>query len=286
MLVVSPSGIVSIDSIVQRAEIARTYFDKQRLFYYSVAIKKERRTEGMMENFFTILGGMGTLATESFIHTLNRRTDAHRDQDFLDYIVVNHATIPDRTAYIKDSSLENPEEKLIEDIKIQSVLNPKFFVIPCNTAHYYFEELQNATQIPILHMPRIAVERIRERFADSKRIAVLATEGTILTGVYREELEAQGYEAVIPDEELQEKVNRLIYQEVKENKNLNFELYHEILSDVKKNMNCEVMILGCTELSVLYEEYQLDSEFNIIDAQAETVRRTLMMMEKKDLANE
>jgi aspartate racemase len=239
-----------------------------------------------MENFFTILGGMGTLATESFVHTLNRRTDAHRDQDFLDYIVVNHATIPDRTAYIKDSSLENPEEKLIEDIKIQSVLNPKFFVIPCNTAHYYFDELQNATQIPILHMPRIAVERIRERFADSKRIAVLATEGTILTGVYREELEAQGYEAVIPDEELQEKVNRLIYQEVKENKNLNFELYHEILSDVKKKMNCEVMILGCTELSVLYEEYQLDSEFNIIDAQAETVRRTLLMMEKKDLANE
>ncbi|AYG01353.1 aspartate/glutamate racemase family protein [Lactococcus allomyrinae] len=239
-----------------------------------------------MENFFTILGGMGTLATESFIHTLNRRTDAHRDQDFLDYIVVNHATIPDRTAYIKDSSLENPEEKLIEDIKIQSVLNPKFFVIPCNTAHYYFEELQNATRIPILHMPRIAVERIREQFADSKRIAVLATEGTILTGVYREELEAQGYEAVIPDEELQEKVNRLIYQEVKENKNLNFELYHEILSDVKKKMNCEVMILGCTELSVLYEEYQLDSEFNIIDAQAETVRRTLLMMEKKDLANE
>lgn len=54
-----------------------------------------------MENFFTILGGMGTLATESFIHTLNKRTEAHRDQDYLNYIVVNHATIPDRTEYIK-----------------------------------------------------------------------------------------------------------------------------------------------------------------------------------------
>ena len=64
-----------------------------------------------MENFFTILGGMGTLATESFIHTLNERTEAYRDQDYLNYIVVNHATIPDRTDYIKNPSLENPEEK-------------------------------------------------------------------------------------------------------------------------------------------------------------------------------
>ena len=108
-----------------------------------------------MENFFTILGGRGTLATESFIHTLNQRTEAHRDQDYLNYIVVNHATIPDRTAYIKDSSLENPELKLIDDIKLQSRLAPKFFVIPCNTAHYYFSELEKATEIPILHMPRI-----------------------------------------------------------------------------------------------------------------------------------
>ncbi|MGV7744766.1 aspartate/glutamate racemase family protein, partial [Mycobacterium kansasii] len=74
-------------------------------------------------------------------------------------------------------------------------------------------------------MPRIAVDSISHHFPKAKRVAVLATEGTILTGVYREALEEQGYEAVIPDDQLQEKVNRLIYQEVKENRNLNFELY-------------------------------------------------------------
>ncbi|MFC4653108.1 aspartate/glutamate racemase family protein [Lactococcus nasutitermitis] len=234
-----------------------------------------------MENFFTIIGGMGTLATEAFVHTLNRRTEAHQDQDYLDYIVVNHATIPDRTAYIKDNSLEDPEERIIEDLKLQSQLQPKFFVIPCNTAHYYFEGLQAATEIPILHMPRIAVEAIKERFPESKRIAVLATEGTILTDVYRHELEAQGYECIVPNQALQNKVNDLIYHEVKENKNLNFELYTEILEEVAETMSCEVTILGCTELSCLYEEYNLDDKYNIIDAQAETVGRTLELMEKK-----
>lgn len=65
-----------------------------------------------MENFFTILGGMGTLATESFIHTLNKRTEAHRDQDYLNYIVVNHATIPDRTEYIKKSFIRKSGRKI------------------------------------------------------------------------------------------------------------------------------------------------------------------------------
>ena len=62
--------------------------------------------------------------------------------------------------------------------------------------------------------------------------------------------------------------------------------YKEILSDVASEMNCEVTILGCTELSVLYEAYDLTKEYNIIDAQAETVHRTISMMGKKDLLDD
>ena len=56
----------------------------------------------MMKQFFTVLGGMGTAATESYIRLLNQRTPSKKDQDFLDYIVVNHATIPDRSTYLMD----------------------------------------------------------------------------------------------------------------------------------------------------------------------------------------
>ena len=55
-----------------------------------------------MRDFFTILGGMGTMATESFVRQLNKRTQTHADQDYLNYILYNHATIPDRTAFILD----------------------------------------------------------------------------------------------------------------------------------------------------------------------------------------
>ena len=102
-----------------------------------------------MKQFFTVLGGMGTLATESYVRILDARTPIHRDQDYLNYIVVNHATVPDRTTWILDHSQPDYNLDLIEDIKQQSLLQPAFFVLICNTAHYAFDKLQAATDIPI-----------------------------------------------------------------------------------------------------------------------------------------
>ena len=115
-----------------------------------------------MQQFFTILGGMGTLATESYVRLLDKRTPIHRDQDYLNYLVVNHATVPDRTTWILDHSQPDPNEALIEDIKQQSLLNPAFFVLICNTAHYSFDKLQAATEIPILNMLQETVNEIKK----------------------------------------------------------------------------------------------------------------------------
>ena len=71
-----------------------------------------------MENFFSILGGMGTMATESFVRILNQRTNAHNDQEYLNYVMFNHATVPDRTSYILDHSADNPLPFLILKSKI------------------------------------------------------------------------------------------------------------------------------------------------------------------------
>lgn len=76
---------------------------------------------------------MGTEATESYLHLLNQRTPAHRDQDYLNYILVNHATVPDRTDYIMDHTQPSPLPPLATDIKQQSLLNPAFF---CATLQY------------------------------------------------------------------------------------------------------------------------------------------------------
>ena len=100
-----------------------------------------------MKHFFTIIGGMGTEATETYIHQLNERTPANSDQEYLNYILVNHSTVPDRTAYIKDHSKPNPLTPLVADIKAQSQLGPDFFF----TITRHIISMMKCKQLRIFH---------------------------------------------------------------------------------------------------------------------------------------
>lgn len=233
-----------------------------------------KNKDDKMRHFFSIIGGMGTEATESYIHLLNERTPASNDQEYLNYILVNHATVPDRTDYILDNSKPSPLIPLMEDIKQQSQLNPDFFVIPCNTAHFFFEELQNATNVPILHMPKEAVKEIKIKYPNAKRIGLIATNGTIFDGIYDHEVQEAGYEIVKPTEHIQEETMELIYKYVKEKNEVNADLYHHILDEMQNELDSDVVILGCTELSVA-EERASNHDFKVIDAQSVLVDRSI-----------
>lgn len=234
-----------------------------------------------MENFFVVLGGMGTMATESFVRLLNQRTPAQCDQDYLNYLVVNHATIPDRTAYILKESDANPLEPLMQDIQSLSTLHPKFFVMTCNTAHHFYDQLQAVTDIPIIHMPKLAAQKIAE-YASGKpyRVMILATSGTIASKVYHKQFDAyDNIEVVIPDADLQKEVMDLIYHDIKEHDFYNEKRYREILRQSKEKYQCDGMILGCTELSLM-EEYASEHPYKVVDAQSELVDKVLTMMNK------
>ncbi|EOS7924827.1 amino acid racemase [Enterococcus hirae] len=230
-----------------------------------------------MENFFSILGGMGTMATESFVRLINHRTKASKDQEYLNYVLFNHATVPDRTAYILDRKQESPMPYLLDDVEKQNLLKPNFIVLTCNTAHYFFDELQAATEIPILHMPREAANELVRQNTTGK-VAILGTEGSMKAGIYEKEVRQLGFEAVIPDAQLQAKINHLIYHDIKESDYLNKELYYEILAEAVARFDCEKIILGCTELSLM-QEYVGENEYPVIDAQSiladQTIARAL-----------
>lgn len=230
-----------------------------------------------MENFFSILGGMGTMATESFVRLINHRTKASKDQEYLNYVLFNHATVPDRTAYILDREQESPMPYLLDDVEKQNLLKPNFIVLTCNTAHYFFDELQAATEIPILHMPREAANELVRQNTTGK-VAILGTEGSMKAGIYEKEVRQLGFEDVIPDAQLQAKINHLIYHDIKESDYLNKELYYEILAEAVARFDCEKIILGCTELSLM-QEYVGENEYPVIDAQSiladQTIARAL-----------
>ncbi|QEA30759.1 aspartate/glutamate racemase family protein [Secundilactobacillus malefermentans] len=227
-----------------------------------------------MKKFFTIIGGMGTMATESYIHQLNLRTPAHKDQDYLNYILVNHATVPDRSDYILDNSKPNPLPELLEDLTQQNTLKPDFYTLPCNTAHYFYEDLQAAANVPILHMPREAVKEIKTKYPKAKRVGIVATKGTIADHIYDDEIMAAGYEFVRPTQEIQDQTNELIFDDIKDQNIVDRALFHGFVQKMFEEQNCDVVILGCTELSLAQEREPIE-KIDIIDAQSVLVDRTL-----------
>ncbi|MFT8638753.1 aspartate/glutamate racemase family protein [Bifidobacterium sp.] len=238
----------------------------------------------MMKNFFAVIGGMGTLATESYIRLVDEQTHAHEDQEFLDYVVFNDASVPDRTEFILGNSADSPFPCIADDIRKATAMGASFITLPCNTAHYFFDDLQALTPVPIIHMPKVTIAEMSSRYPASRhpRVAFMGTRGSLVSGIYSTAVKAAGYQFVQPDAATQEKISYLIYHDVKETGDLDRQRYAEALDAMLTGHHCDIVILGCTELSVLNEAFPMP-ELPIVDAQAvlaeETVRQAKKLRE-------
>ncbi|WP_297498714.1 aspartate racemase [Thermococcus sp.] len=200
----------------------------------------------MAERIIGILGGMGPLATADLFRRIVEKTPAKRDQDHPRVIIYNNPKIPDRTAFIVDHG-EDPRPELIASAKKLEECGADFVIMPCNTAHYFAEDIQRAINIPLVSMVEETAERVREM--GIRRVGLLATDGTIKGRVYQRALERRGIEPILPDEDDQRLVMKGIYDGVKAG---NIELGRELLLTVARKLEERTggIIAGCTEVSV------------------------------------
>lgn len=224
-----------------------------------------------MSKFFGIIGGMGTLASTQFITDMNRYYRPDKDQKYLNYVLYNYADIPDRTAYILDQSNENPAPYLIDAAKKVELLGVEFVVIACNTAHYYLKEIKASTNVPILNMLDIVKERLVE--LKPKKVGIMATSGTLESKLYHDVIKDSGNQVIETTEALQERMMSLIYDDVKQNNFINIDVFQSLIEEYK-SLGAEVIILGCTELSLLNSHLEI-SDDELIDAQKLTILETI-----------
>lgn len=228
-----------------------------------------------MKNFFVILGGMGTLATTNFLKDLNEAYKPNSDQEYLNYMVLNHATIPDRTSYILKKSKENPYDFLKEDIESVDKLNPDFYVMTCNTAHFFYDDLQKLTKKPIINMIEL-VENKLNAIEKPSTIGIFATEGTIKSRLFTDIIENCGHKALISSRKLQENINDCLYKDVKESGTINFNRYHKTLDKMIEE-GADYIIIGCTEASFINSEDEKRDSYPIIDSEKELVKESLKL---------
>ena len=195
-----------------------------------------------------VLGGLGPMSTVYFCEMLNRHTLACCDSDHIDMIISSRATTPDRTAYILGTSDRDPLPVMIEEAHRLTRAGAELIVIPCNTAHYFYDGLAKECDVPILNIIEETVVHLAA--GGIRRFGLLATEGTVFSGSYHRLCTAHGLECLTPEREEQALITSVIYDSVKQNKPVDMEAFLHVAEQLRKR-GCERLVLGCTELSLL-----------------------------------
>ena len=211
-----------------------------------------------------ILGGMGTQAGLDFCNKLAILNRGKIDQEYPLFILYNKANIPGRpesigihTGNILNKSMNNQSKKKY-NLVLKSLLNGcrllkkskcKFIVMPCNTAHYWYQDLKKRIKLPMINMPREVFNHTLKKCKKGSCIGLLATEGTLKTGIYNNFFDKK-YNLIFPNSTLQKNsVNKAIkFVKMGNVKGANNIIKPAI--DYLKKRKCKKIILGCTELPI------------------------------------
>lgn len=201
-----------------------------------------------------VIGGMGPKATALFYDGVIDHTVAESDQDHIDMIILNKTDIPDRTKAIISGDGQVVINALTDCATLLQKLGVSVIAMPCNTAHYYYNEIQSSVSIPMINMVQASVRCAIEQIGDVKKIGIMATDGTIAAAVYHDECNRQGVEPVDLSSERQSDVMSIIYDDVKSGKPGDPEKFNRVIEEFMQK-ECDAVILACTELSVYKENF-------------------------------
>ena len=217
-----------------------------------------------------VLGGLGPMSSVYFYELVTSLTCAERDQDHIDIILSSAATTPDRTAYILGRSQDDPASRMVADAKKLVEFGADVIAVPCNTAHYFYEQINDAVSVPVLNIINETARYVRsEGFC---RPGILATEGTVRSESYAVACAREGIACGYPTADDQQKLSEMIYGCIKQGGIPDFDELIAI-ADRLERRGCDCMVLGCTELSLIRRAGLRDPRF--IDSLEVLARRAI-----------
>lgn len=198
-----------------------------------------------------ILGGMGPEATVDLMMRIIEHTPAMDDFDHIRCIVDNNPKVPSRIKAIIEGNGENPGPCIADMAKRLEVWGADFLVIPCNTAHYYYQYTTDAVEIPVIHLIDLVVEKVVLEYPAIKNVGILASTTMLMTKLYETRFRAKGIEVAYPEKPMQDRLFAIIQRIKAGDAGASVRAdFAEICRHVTEK-SAEVFILGCTELGVI-----------------------------------
>lgn len=203
-----------------------------------------------------VYGGLGPAASAEFLRLLAEMAPAKVDQDHPIVYMYSNPQIPDRSAAIMGMG-PSPEEDLMKGLFTLCSWGVDLLAVPCNTAHFFIDRFRNRLEVPLLHIVEATVGEAVS--ASPSGSWLIATGGTMNSGLYQSEADKRGYDLAIPPKDVQNDVLRCIA----EVKGGNIHLAGGIMSDVVDRLRSvrDIPVVGaCTELPLAYDASGLPSD--------------------------
>lgn len=201
----------------------------------------------MSEQIIGVLGGLGPWATVDLFEKILRLTPARADQEHLRILIDNNPKIPDRSPAIFGDG-EDPTPELIATAQNLERAGADFIVIPCNTAHAFYDRIQAAVSIPVLHIMEEVAAAAKAEVPHVRTVGVLATAAAIAAGLYQRSFEKIGVKVIGPDPAGQEVVNRAIYGVKAGEMGPDVTRALTVVASDLIARGAQALALGCTEL--------------------------------------
>ncbi|BHH86112.1 cysteate racemase [Desulforhopalus sp. 52FAK] len=196
-----------------------------------------------------IIGGMGPEATLDLFQKIITNSPAHNDQEHLPILIDNNPQIPDRTAFLINGGAD-PLPQLVASAKKLQAGGVEAICMPCNTAHYFLEDLEKEILVPFISIIESTYLAITHEMPTVKKIGLFATEGTIGTRIYHRVFEKGGIELIDISKEDQQMMMEVIYG-VKAGNIQDQVGKFQMLVEKIADCGAEAMIAGCTEFPLL-----------------------------------
>lgn len=205
-----------------------------------------------------IMGGMGSEATSDLFRSIVYQTLASSDGDHLPVIINNDPSIPDRSDFILGIG-PDPVPFLIESARKLESWGADFLIMPCNTAHYFIEDIRKAVSIPLINMIEESAKYVKDNHPEVVSLGLLSTLGTYKTKIYNKFFNERGLKIIFPDEQHRQNIMNAIYGNQGIKAGYKNEAARLVQPAVKQllDMGARAIITGCTEIPLIMDYLEI-----------------------------
>ena len=209
-----------------------------------------------MKKTIGILGGMGPEATAYFFDLIIKHTRAEKDQEHIPVVIYSNPEVPERTCSIVGDG-PSPVPSLMEGVKSLLAAGADFIIMPCVTAHYFIPEVKAQIDFPFLSLLEESLTWAQERIPGVKKVGLVASSGTVRSGLFHKPFADAGIEVIEPEEEEQKIVMEAIFEKEGIKAGFTSGTPKDMIVNASRELiarGAEAIIAGCTEVPLVLKD--------------------------------